>query len=432
MATKRRDVGSGSVYRRESDGRWVATLELGWIGGKRKRKTLTGRTKTEVVAKLRKARGQLDTTGTVAPKSPTVAEWLHRWLDDVAAPHVTPATYRAHRSFIANHLVPAIGHIRLDRLSPDHVVEMQKTLRRKPKHRGEGHIEESAVLRAHATLSKALADAVRFGHVPRNVASIAGRPKIPKPEVEHLSLEQASLLLDRVGDDPYGSRWAFALLTGQRQGECIGLRRSHLELGDVYGTADISWQLQRLAYRHACNPSCGRRFAGDCPDRELQTSPGHEFHRLDGALCLVRPKQDKRKMVPIIPPLVAWLRRDLDRIPAGAHDLVWTRDDGRPLDPRQDYQAWIDLLDECGLPRVKLHSARHTCASLLLSLGESERVIMDLVGHSTLTAARRYQHVDREMTMRAAVRLGQALGLADPQQLAGARSELGDVVEIEA
>lgn len=416
MTTKRRDAGTGSVYQRDSDGLWVGTLELGWIGGKRKRKTLTAKTKAGVVAKLKKARGELDTTGTVAPKSPKVAEWLHQWIEDVAGPRLTPGTYRAHKSFIVHHLVPNIGHMDLQKLTPQQVLELQKTLRATPARRGGQTLKESAVLRAHATLSSSLSDAMRLGYVSRNVAEIAGRPTLPDDDVAHLTLEQATLLLDRVADDPYGSRWAFALLTGQRQGECLGLRRSLLDLSEDYGDADIAWQLQRLSYRHGCEPACGRRFGGDCPDRELQTSPSHEYHQLEGGLCLVRPKGRVRKSVPVIPPLTAWLRRDLEGLEPGEHDLVWTRGGGRPLDPRQDYQAWIDLLDTHGLPRVKLHSARHTCASLLLSLGVAERVIMQLVGHSTLMAARRYQHVDRQMTMSAALRLGQALGLDSPPE----------------
>src|SRR5690606_27337771 len=118
-----------------------------------------------------------------------------------------------------------------------------------------------------------------------------------------------------------------------------------------------------------------------------ETPPGYEHRQLDGALCLTRPKARKARIVPLIPPLVAWLRRHLAESPPGGHDLVWTRDGTRPVDPRADYDAWIALLADVGLPRVRLHSARHSCASLLLSLGVQEAVIRELVGHSTVAAA---------------------------------------------
>lgn len=415
MVTRRRDVGTGSVYRRESDGRWVATLELGWIGEKRKRKTLTARTKADVVAKLKKARGQLDATGAVAPKAPTVATWLHRWLDDIATNRVSPRTLQAHRSCVTAHLIPAIGHIRLDQLTPDHMLELHKTLRARPKARGDGTLEESAVLRAHAVLSRALTDAMTLGYVNRNVAKLVDRPGRGVPKIEFLDLEQSTQLLAAIADLPFGSRWAFALLTGQRQGECLGLRWSHLELGDDHGFADVSWQLQRIGYRHQCGGECGHRFAGDCPERKLAVPPGYEHEQLDGALCLTRPKGNVRKLVPLIPSLVAWLRRHGGEQPPGRHDLVWTRDGERPIDPRHDYDAWLDLLAALGLPRVKLHSVRHSCVSLHMSIGTPENVLLQMVGHSTVAAARRYQHLDRPAALAAAVRLGRVLKLEPAQ-----------------
>lgn len=418
MATTRRDAGSGSVYQRESDGRWVATLELGYIGGKRKRKTLTARTKPGVVAKLKKARGQLDTTGAIAPKAPTVATWLHKWLDEIAALRVSPKTLATHRSCVTQHLVPNIGHIRVDQLTPEHVLELHKTLRATPAARSDGTLAESAVLRTHAVLSRALTDAIRVGYVNRNVAKLVDRPGRGTPKVEFLDLDQSTKLIAAIADLPFGSRWAFALLTGQRQGECLGLRWSHLELADDHGFADVAWQLQRLGYKHGCgDEECGRRFAGDCPERALDVPPGYEYEQLDGGLCLIRPKGSVRKVVPLIPSLVAWLRRHEGEQPPGKHDLVWTRDGGRPIDLRQDYEAWLDLLDALDLPRVKLHSLRHSCVSLHMSLGTSENMLLQMVGHSTIAAARRYQHLDRPAALAAAVKLGRVLKLEPVPEL---------------
>jgi integrase len=420
--TQRRDTGTGSVFKRASDGRWVAALELGYVGGKRKKKVFTGRTKKDAVDKMKKARGELENTGTIAPKAPTLATWLHKWLDEIAVNEVAPRTLQADRSSITQHLVPVIGHVRLDQLTTEHVLELHKTLRkmprkRQPKDGPTRYLDETSVLRAHAVLSRALADAKRQRYVRDNVAKDVRRPKIGTPDVEFLNLAQATQHLAVVADNPHGSRWAFALLTGQRQGECLGLRWSHLDLYDDHGFADVSWQLQRLGYRHGCDPHCGRRFGGDCPNRGLEVKPGLEYHRLDGALSLTRPKGDVRKVVPLTASLVAWLRRHRDEQPPGTHDLVWTRDGERPIDLRKDYDAWIALLSELGLPRVKLHSARHSCVSLHMSLGTQENELLQMVGHSTIAAARRYQHLDRQAALRAAVRLARALKL-EPEDLA--------------
>jgi integrase len=406
--TRRRDYGSGAVYRR-TDGYWIAALELGWDSGRRRRRTFSGKTKADVVAKLRKAQRDLDAGASFGTDIPTTGEWLRRWLDDIAALRVAPRTLASHRSYVDRHLIPHIGRHRLDKLTPAHIVALHQTLRNQPKARGQGTLEESTVLRAHAVLSRALRDAMRMGYITRNPAQMVDRPSAGHYQPEFLDVAQAATLLRAVIDDPHGSRWAFGLLTGQRQGECLGLRWSHVDLDN--GLADIAWSLTRVPYEHGCDPPCGRRHGGDCPYRRLAVRPSREHVVLDGALCLTRPKGGQRKVVPLTGALTAWLGRHREQHPPGKHDLVWSRNGGRPVDLREDYEEWRQLLARLDLPAVTVHSARHTCVSLLLSLGVPENVIMQMVGHSTVAAARRYQHVDQATAHDAAARLGRLLEL---------------------
>lgn len=406
--TRRRDYGSGAVYQR-TDGYWIAALELGWDKGKRRRRTFSGRTKADVVTKLRTAQRALDAGQSFGTDIPTTGEWLHTWLDDIAAVRVAPRTLSSHRSYVDRHLIPHIGRHRLDKLTPAHVVAWHQTLRNQPKARGTGTLEESTVLRAHAVLSRALRDAMRMGYITRNPAQMVDRPSAGHYQPRFLDVDQAATLLRHVVDDPYGSRWAFALLTGQRQGECLGLRWSHVDLDA--GLADIAWSLTRVPYEHGCDLPCGHRHAGDCPYRRLTVRPSREHIVLDGALCLTRPKGGKRKVVPLTGALVAWLARDREQHPPGSHDLVWSRNGGRPVDLREDYEEWRTLLARLDLPAVTVHSARHSCVSMLLALGVPENVIMQMVGHSTVAAARRYQHLSTEVAQDAALRLGRLLEL---------------------
>jgi integrase len=413
--TRRRDHGSGSVYRRR-DGYWAAVVQLGYIDGKRRRKTVTARTKAGAIAKLRGLQQQqlvgAVTTGTL----PTLGEWLQTWLDTMVAPRVAAATLRTHRSYVEQHITPHLGHLRVDKIRPEQILRWHQTLRLKPVARHAGTLAQPTILRAHAVLSKALMDAMRLGYINHNPAQRVDRPTRGGKEPRFLNLEQATRLLDAVQDDPYGSRWGFALLTGQRQGETLGLRWSHINLdagvddqGRTYGVADIAWKLEHVEYQHGCQPRCGHRFAGDCLQR-IAVPPVAEHIRLDNHF-LTRPKAGVRKLVVLIPALVAWLNRHYEEQLPGRHDLVWSRPDGEPVNNRTDYEAWRRLLGELDLPPVTLHSARHTCVSLLLSLGEQEATIMQLVGHSTVAAARQYQHLDAAARVRAASRLGEALQL---------------------
>lgn len=81
----RRAHGEGSIYRRARDGRWVGMLDLGWIDGKRRRPTVTGATKAEVVVKLRQLRSAQDKGVDIAAAPRTLAAWLDEWMSSIKA-----------------------------------------------------------------------------------------------------------------------------------------------------------------------------------------------------------------------------------------------------------------------------------------------------------------------------------------------------------
>src|SRR6476660_6530045 len=86
---KRRGNGEGGIYQRESDGRWCASVDLGFVNGKRRRKVIYGETRKEVADKL-KALHRDQTSGTVVTERQTVAQYLERWLETVVQPHRRP------------------------------------------------------------------------------------------------------------------------------------------------------------------------------------------------------------------------------------------------------------------------------------------------------------------------------------------------------
>ena len=79
-------------------------------------------------------------------------------------------------------------------------------------------------------------------------------------------------------------------------------------------------------------------------------------------------------------------------------------------DPRADHLAWHALLRRAGVSRVRLHDARHTAATLMLTMGVPARVAMDVLGHSQISLTLgTYSHVMPLLSRDAADRVGQAL-----------------------
>ncbi|MGN6362753.1 MAG: site-specific integrase, partial [Thermomicrobiales bacterium] len=75
-------------------------------------------------------------------------------------------------------------------------------------------------------------------------------------------------------------------------------------------------------------------------------------------------------------------------------DLVFTNTLGGPLDASHLVRAFKAHLVRAGLPAVRFHDLRHSCASLLLAQGVHPRVVMEILGHSTITLTMNtYSHV---------------------------------------
>src|SRR5438552_1124748 len=102
----RRGRGEGSIYRRQ-DGRWAATISLGWSGGRRRRKTFYGPTRAEVARALAAAlRGQQLGQEPIAERQ-TVAEFLTSWLAR-SRPGLRPRTYEGYVQLVRDHVVPEL------------------------------------------------------------------------------------------------------------------------------------------------------------------------------------------------------------------------------------------------------------------------------------------------------------------------------------
>ncbi|WP_018504441.1 tyrosine-type recombinase/integrase [Parafrankia discariae] len=405
----RRGAGEGAIYK-DASGRWRATVDLGWKAGKRQRKYLSGKTRAEVAEKLRSLRReQEDGVAIVTGAKPlTMEQWLTFWLDTIAARKVRPSTLATYRGYVRNRIVPALGAVRLDRLTPEHLEAFYRRCET------EG-LAAASVLQMHRIVSRALKVAHRRGRVARNVATLVDPPSVDREEVRPLTASDARAVLDTAKGQRNAARWSVALALGLRQGEALGLPWDAVDLDATPATLTVRQALQRRPWEHGCaDPkTCGT--ARRCP------------HRTGGGLVIVRPKSRAGRRTIVIPPnLAVSLRahRATQRAECGAaggewvneHDLVFVQPNGRPLDPRADHRAWQDLLSQAGVRAARLHDARHTMASLLLAQGVHPRVVMEIMGHSQISLTLgTYSHVAPELSTDAADRMGAALwGTAAP------------------
>ena len=92
--TGRRMNGEGSVYQRTSDGRWVGAVTVGYTAtGTMRRKTVTAKTKAEVLTKMRAVRRNLEDGLPTPDDRLTVGQVLDRWMNDVLRHQVAPIAF---------------------------------------------------------------------------------------------------------------------------------------------------------------------------------------------------------------------------------------------------------------------------------------------------------------------------------------------------
>jgi integrase len=91
-------------------------------------------------------------------------------------------------------------------------------------------LSPQTVVHIRAALRRALRDALRFGLVARNVATLVDPPGVERHELRALTPAEARAVLEAVKAGRLGALYALALATGLRQGEALGLRWKDVDL----------------------------------------------------------------------------------------------------------------------------------------------------------------------------------------------------------
>lgn len=390
----RRGRNEGSIYRR-ADGVWTASINLGVVAGRRKRKVLYGRTRAEVAAKVRAEQSELELGLPVGDSQITVAELCKRWLDDDVAGTVAANTELSYRTMVSRHVVPHLGHIKVMKLTPQDVAEFLRAKSAEvivSRTGRERQLSPRTVQMMRGTLVQALKYGERQGVVRRNVASLARAPKKEQRRGRSLDAAQARHLMGVLVEDPLGPAYALCLSAGLRRGEVLGLTWSNVDL--TAGEIHVERAMKREPVRE------GGRIKYDERGRVVREA-------VNGSL---KTAQSDRvvAIAPRVAGMLAQHRAGQAQARAAApgwadSDLVFTAGDGRPVNPDYFSKHFKELAAEAGLGDWHLHELRHSAASLLLAAGIQLKTVSDQLGHANIaTTADFYTHVLKERRTRVA------------------------------
>lgn len=115
-----RSNGEGAVWegRGDKSGRWFGSVTTGYVDGRQIRKSVTGATKREVLAKVDKIRAATANGVDLPREDLTVGRFLEQWLADVLPGTVRNATMQQYSDVVRLYLIPTVGQKRIRTLAP--------------------------------------------------------------------------------------------------------------------------------------------------------------------------------------------------------------------------------------------------------------------------------------------------------------------------
>jgi integrase len=351
--------GEGGITYRE-DGRYMGRYTVQAATGP-KRRVVYGRTRKEAHEKLVNAIADRDRGLVFQGENQKLSTFLDCWLNGSIKGYVKPSTFESYERMIRNHIRPALGHKKLKTLAPDHVQYFYQS-------KLDNGLAPGTVRLMHAILHKALEQAVKWGAVPRNVCKAVTPPKPNPEEIRPLDAEQAKRLLGVAGGNRLEALYVLAVTAGLRVGELLGLKWEDM---------DVDTETLRI-----------RRTKS-----QARTGP-----------TFTAPKNGKGRSIKLTRRAVEALKthkaiQNAERLKAGSlwqdNNLMFCTAAGKPLDFRNLATAsFKPLLEKAGLPDIRFHDLRHTCATLLLSRGHHPKLVQELLGHASVALTLdRYSHV---------------------------------------
>lgn len=348
MASVRKRVWTHNGRRQSA---WVCD----YVDGEGKRRLRTFETKKAADAWLVQVKHQV-ASGTHTPdrEAPTVAAAGSAWIRRCEAERLEASTLRQYESHLKHHILPALGAVKLSRLTTPMVARFADELLR-------DH-SRPMTRKVLVSLRALLSSAQRQGLVAQNVATAVriNAQSRHTEKVEFLTPDEVRKLL-AAATGRFRPFLLTAIFTGLRASELRGLR----------------WV-----------------------DVDLAANKLNVTQRADESGAIGSPKSaSSRRTVPLPPMVSAALKAWKAECPAGEAGLVFPNGSGRPESlANLQNRLWGPLQITCGLteqrpdrtgtlvtrPRYGLHVLRHFYASWLIGQGFAPKKVQAYMGHSTI------------------------------------------------
>jgi len=282
------------------------------------------------------------------PSIPTVKEFIEIYRESTRL-QIKPASMYSKEGSFRRHIVPHLGHLRLDQVTYAALEDFKQALSRTPIARN----RKSPRMLCNKSINNILVVVNHMMEVARKRGVITVVPeidwlKLPPPTFRFLSFDEAARL-ERAADGEWRAMITVALRTGMRRGELMALRWEDVDLNAGRLTVRRNYSLKKFG-----TPKGGRA-------REIALG--------EDVIAVLRAQRHERG------------------------ELVFCDPAGKVYTTGMLKRPLVRAYKGAGLKPIGWHTLRHTFASHLAMLGVSMRAIQELLGHATIQMTERYAHL---------------------------------------
>ena len=298
---------------------------------------------------------------------------------------LSPSTFEFYERAIKNKILPALGFHKVNQIKPPHIQAFINQLSgiTKQKRDGTNSIEplKPASIRRYLTVVQSIFKlAVKQNIIQSSPAKaeLLEIPRVVAPKIEIFTKQEAAEMLSylELEDLQFQVFIQLAIMTGARRGELTALKFSDFD----YVNNKVT--IERAAVKLKGKPT-QIKPPKDYEVRTLAVNP----YCID-LVKLLRVQKDKQAEA---------LGNQWNE-----HDWLFTQDNGEIMNPQTPTKQFSKFLARNHLKHRKLHSLRHTSATLLLYGGVNIKQVQERLGHGDITTTNKYLHYISEADEQAA------------------------------
>lgn len=343
----RRSNGEGSISRDRNGWRGRIVIDG-------QRRSVSGKTKQEVIEKLNALRAESYMGMYVRKNSLTVEEWVRAWLKRYVEPKVTESTLKGYTAMFNNHIIPVFGHLNLQNLSKPILEEGYAAMFQKNLKHKDATYSHSTANAVAVQFKKCLEEAVANGLIPKNPHIGVHLHKLrPAKKVEAYTAAEQKIIVDHLKQsDDLRQIYFFLISTGLRIGEASALTWDDIDFENR--TVNINKTVVEISG----NPQIEDRTKTPSGTRKIALS-AKVLDVLEGLHHRQNERLNIRNLV----------------FPSNVY-TIRTQANLRTM--------WAKECEKMGVPYKGLHALRHTWATRALECGIDVKTVSVMLGHKNV------------------------------------------------